>query len=88
MREPTIQSTTNSDGRRQVYAIGAAAGLLFGLVSAYVFNRAAGDTNQPVEAGLNRVKTSDLVTLSLAAIAFVRQIAEVGRPEDPPKRRR
>lgn len=79
---------TITDTRQQVYVLGGIVGLLFGLISAYVFNRAAHDTTNPMEAGLTRVKTGDIITLALAAIALVRQIAEIGRPEEQPKRRR
>lgn len=73
--------------KSQAYIIGAAAGLLFGLVSAYMYTRAAYDNGQPTD-GANRVQTGDVLGLGLAALAMIRQIAEMGKGPEPKRGRR
>ncbi|MBE2272408.1 MAG: hypothetical protein IAE80_29500 [Anaerolinea sp.] len=80
-------TSRNDTWKTQAYVIGAAAGLLFGLVSAYMYTRAAHDNGQPTE-GMNRVQTGDVLGLGLAALAMVRQIAEMGRGPEPKRGRR
>ncbi len=80
--------TPRSDAwKTQSYIIGAAAGLLFGLVSAYMYTRAAFDNGQPRD-GSNRVQTGDVIGLGLAALAMVRQIAEMGKGPEPKRGKR
>jgi hypothetical protein len=71
----------------QIYMLGAVAGLIFGLLSAYMYNRAVTDYG-PTPEGENRVQTGDVIGLVLALIAVVRQITEMGRGPDPKRGRR
>ena len=80
-------STAPNAWKSQAYIIGAAAGLLFGLVSAYMYTRAASDYGRSPE-GPNRVQTGEVLGLSLAALAIVRQVAEMGRGPEPKKGRK
>lgn len=73
--------------RTQSYLLGAAAGLVFGLISAYLYNRAARD-NGPMSDGRNRVQTGEVIGLGLALLGVVRQITEMGRGPEPKKGRR
>jgi hypothetical protein len=73
--------------KNQSYIVGAAAGLLFGLLSAYMFNRSATDAGA-VPTGENRVSTGELLGLGLALLAIIRQVAEMGRPPEPKKGRK
>lgn len=81
------QQNKATSWRTQAYVIGAAAGLLFGLISAYMYNRAASDYG-PLPDGRNRVQTGEVLGLGLAALAMVRQVAEMGRGPEPDKKRR
>jgi NhaP-type Na+/H+ or K+/H+ antiporter len=62
----------------QVYMIGALVGLIGGLLGAYLYARAAQDEiargGQPP-----RVQTMQILTLLLAAMGLMRQIAEMGK---------
>ncbi len=82
---PQRNLTTNV--RTQSYIIGAAVGLLFGLLSAYMYNRAASDYGAMPD-GRNRVQTGEVLGLGLAALAMIRQVAEMGRGPEPKKGRR
>jgi hypothetical protein len=81
------QNNKATNARTQSYIIGAAVGLLFGLLSAYMYNRAASDYG-PMADGRNRVQTGEVLGLGLAALAMIRQVAEMGRGPEPKKGRR
>ena len=74
--------------KTQSYLIGASAGLLFGLVAAYMYSRAAEE--DAATTGLpHRASPGEMIGLGLAALAMVRQIAEMGRaPEDSKAKKR
>ncbi|HVU14897.1 MAG TPA: hypothetical protein VHD90_26665 [Phototrophicaceae bacterium] len=77
----------NSNGMKtQVYIIGAAAGILFGLLSAYMYNRAA--TDYGPSDGQNRVQTGEVLGLGLALLGIIRQVTEMGRGPQPKRGRR
>ncbi len=71
----------------QTYIIGVAAGLLLGLLSAYMYNRAASDYGT-VAGGQNRVQTGEVLGLGLAVLGIIRQAAEMGRGPEPKKGRK
>lgn len=76
-----------SNWKTQSYIIGAAAGILLGLFSAYMYNRAASDQGSPLD-GRNRVQTGEVLGLGLALLGIIRQVTEMGRPSEPKKGRR
>lgn len=81
------QQKPNTNWRTQSYLIGGAAGVLFGLLCAYMYNRAASDYG-PMVDGQNRVQTGEVLGLGLAALGIIRQAAEMGRGPEPKKGRR
>lgn len=78
---------TSANWRTQSYIVGAAAGLLFGLLSAYMFNRAASDYGSMPD-GENRIQTGEVLGLGLALLAIMRQVAEMGRGPEKAKKGR
>ena len=82
-----MQSRNASSSRTQAYLIGAAAGVLFGLLSAYLYNRAASDSGTPAN-GQNRIQTGEVLGLGLALLGIIRQVTEMGRGPDPKRGRR
>ncbi len=78
-------STRASNPKTQNYLIGVAAGVLFGLLSAYMYNRASTD-NGPSD-GRNRVQTGEVLGLGLALLGVIRQITEMGRGPEPKRGR-
>lgn len=81
------QNDNAANARTQTYLIGAAAGLFFGLLSTYLYNRAARDYGS-LPDGRNRVQTGEVIGLGLALLGVVRQITEMGRGPEPKKGRR
>lgn len=77
---PVRSSTPNPNWRMQTYVIGGIAGVLFGLLGAYMYARAAEEDVRQTGAPASP-QTGELIGLGLAALAMVRQIAELGRSE-------
>jgi hypothetical protein len=76
MSMPNKQPTS---WKSQAYMAGAAIGALFGLLSAFMYTRAAEEDAQRMGKP-NAASTGEIIGLGLAALAMVRQIAEMGRP--------
>jgi hypothetical protein len=70
------------DQRTQTYGLGLMAGAIFGLLSAYFYVRAVEEDTRQGGRPESRVQTLDLVGLMLAALAIMRQVAEMGRTPD------
>ena len=74
-----IRKDNQSGWKSQTYVTGVAAGALFGLVAAYMYSRAAEEDAQRNGGAPNSVSTGEVIGLGLAALAMVRQIAEMGK---------
>ncbi|MBE2182164.1 MAG: hypothetical protein IAE89_01950 [Anaerolineae bacterium] len=81
VRTPVTPSPT---WKTRYYAIGGVIGLLFGLLSAYFFTRTA-EEDVRVIGQPSSPKTGDLITLGLAALALIRQVAELGHDDKTTK---
>lgn len=77
--------TTPQQQRQQVMLTGALGGMVFGLLGAWLFNRAAGEAG--VSEKTHRVTNGELIALVVSAFAFLRQVVELGRPEAKNTRR-
>jgi hypothetical protein len=84
--QPESGTTPRDRQRQQVMVFGAIGGLIFGLMGAYLFNRAGGDAEVSEET--HKVTSGEMITLIVSAFAFMRQIIELGRPDAPPDKRR
>ena len=71
------QEVTN--WKSQIYLLGAVVGSLFGLLSAYLYARAAEEGTTRNEGKPKPVPTSQIISLGLAALSLARQIAEMGK---------
>jgi hypothetical protein len=71
--------------KSQAYVTGITAGALFGFVAAYMYSRAAEEDVQRNGGSPTTVSTGEVIGLGLAALAMVRQIAEMGK--GPAKKR-
>jgi hypothetical protein len=80
------RSTNNDNWKSQVYITGAAVGTLFGLLAAYLYARSASDDMERHGTHARRVSSTELLTLALAAIGVMRQVAELGRAEKGSKK--
>jgi hypothetical protein len=66
---------TPENGWSKVYLVGGIAGLVIGLLSAYLFARAAQEKG---EVQPSSIKTMDALKLSVALLSIVRQITDLG----------
>ena len=75
--------TTNDENptnwKSQIYIMGAALGLAFGAIAAYLFARAAEEDVEKNNGKPQKIKTKQILTLSMSALSFVRQITELGK---------
>ena len=67
------------DWKRRTYILGGLLGSLMGLMTAYLFTRAAEEEGEAQQAP--SVSTGTLIGLALSILALVRQIAESGKPK-------
>ncbi|MDX1995728.1 MAG: hypothetical protein SF029_25315 [bacterium] len=74
-----IQNTNDTTWKSRSYMLGAIGGLLFGLLSAYLFNRTAEEEITRNGGKIERIPTAQLLSLVLAAISVARQVSEVGK---------
>lgn len=74
--------------KNQAYGIGLAGGTVFGLISAYMYTRAAEEDVSRVGKA-QRISTGEVLGLGLALLAVVRQITELAKgPERPSNKKR
>lgn len=74
----TTPQTPDNAWKTRTYALGLIAGAVMGLISAYMFTRAAeeNDDGKP-----NAIPTGTLIGILLSVLGLIRQIAESGKPK-------
>ena len=72
----------------QIIVAGAALGALLGLVSSYLYTRAAEEDGNPEAGAPASVSTGQVLAILLAMLGLVRQIAELGKPKKNDKARK
>lgn len=71
--------------KARIIVMGAGLGAILGLISGYLYTKAAEESGD-VEAGpRGSISTGQLLAVLLAALGLVRQIAELGKPKDDKK---
>ncbi len=77
-------SQRNANARdTRIFLICATAGAALGLVSSYLYTRAAQERGEGDEAA--SISTGQALALMVAVIGLVRQIAELGKPKKDDK---
>ena len=66
--------------KRSTYMLGAALGTVLGLLSAYFYARAADEDATRSGSKPRSIPTKQVLSLSLAVLGLIRQIAEMGKP--------
>jgi hypothetical protein len=77
----------NQYPRGRVFLMGIIAGAVYGLVAAYFYARSHEQDLKLGDSGTNRIQTSEIITVVVAALAMVRQISEMGRAPNRARRR-
>lgn len=86
-------SRTNGDQRQdslqerkaRIILAGAALGAALGLLSSYLYTRAAEECDNPEAGAPGSVSTGQALAVLLAILGLVRQIAELGKPKKDEK---
>jgi len=71
--------------KTRVIVIGAGLGALLGLISGYLYTKAAEENSDGEAAPGASISTGQLLAVLLATLGLVRQIAELGKPKDDKK---
>ncbi len=74
-----MNDENQTNWKSEIYMVGAALGLAFGAIAAYLFARAAEEDAEKNGGKPNKIQTKQLVSLSMAALTLVRQITEMGK---------
>jgi hypothetical protein len=75
-----IERKDTQNWKRQSYIVGGIGGLLFGLLAAQMFNRSAEEDMRLRGADAREpVPTMSMLSIALAGLAMMRQIAELGK---------
>ena len=67
--------------KARVILMGAGLGALLGLISSYLYTRAAEEHGESEGGSSASVSTGQLLAVLLAVIGLIRQIAELGKPK-------
>ncbi|MCY3914789.1 MAG: hypothetical protein OXG49_02130 [Chloroflexi bacterium] len=71
--------------KARIIVAGAALGAALGLLSSYLYTRAAEESDSPEAGAPNSVSTGQALAVLLAILGLVRQIAELGKPKSNEK---
>jgi hypothetical protein len=75
-----IERKDNNSWKTQSYAVGLIGGVVFGLLASYMFTRSAEEDMRLRGADAREpVPTMSYLSIALAGIALMRQIAELGK---------
>jgi H+/Cl- antiporter ClcA len=68
-----------SNWKMQTYGLGAFGGMVFGLIAAYLYARAAEEDTLRSGGKPPQISTTQLIGLALTILGLIRQIAEAGK---------
>lgn len=74
--------------KTRIIVIGAGLGALLGLISSYLYAKAAEENGEGEAGQRGSISTGQLLAVLLAVLGLVRQIAELGKPKDDKKSRK
>jgi hypothetical protein len=82
----STQKEAPEQWKNKVYGFGLLGGAVFGLLSSYMYARATEEDVSRVGKA-QRISTGELLGLGLAVLAVIRQITELGKGPDRPKKK-
>jgi len=87
MEQPK-QENSLEERKTRIMVIGLGAGALFGLISSYLYTRAAEENDNPDAGTSKSISTGQLIGILLAILGVVRQISELGKPAKDDKNKK
>ncbi|MCY4021593.1 MAG: hypothetical protein OXG39_19495 [Chloroflexi bacterium] len=85
LRRP-LNEQDRLERKTRVLILGIGLGAIVGLVSSYLYTRAAEEYDSSESAAPRTVSTGQLLAILLAILGVVRQVAELGKPKKPGKK--
>lgn len=80
------QTSDLQERKTRIMLTGISIGAFFGLISSYLYARAAKENDNPDAGKPESISTGQLLTLLLAILGLIRQITELGKPAKPNKK--
>lgn len=79
------QTNSLQERKTRIMVTGVGIGAVFGLISSYLYTRAAEENDNPDAGTSKSISTGQLLALLLAILGVIRQISELGKPDKPKK---
>ena len=73
------------DSKARIILLGAGLGALFGLITSYLYTRAAEESENAAPGAEKSVSTGQLLAVFVAVLGLARQIAELGKSKEAEK---
>ena len=70
--------TNSTNWKTQTYMMGIIFGIIFGLLAAYMFTRAA-EEDVELNGKPQQLQAGQMIAIALASLTLIRQIAELGK---------
>lgn len=86
MMENQQQANNLEERKNRILITGVGVGALFGLISSYLYTRAAQENGNEDAGKADSISTGQLLTILLAILGLIRQISELGKPTKPGKK--
>jgi len=83
--ESVQQQDSLQERKARIIFAGAAVGAVLGLLSSYLYTRAAEESDNPEAGAPGSVSTGQALAVLLGILSLVRQIAELGKPKKDEK---
>ncbi len=80
-----LETQTMEAGKARIIAIGVGLGAMVGLISSYLYARAAEESEKSEAGAARSVSASQLLGVLLTTLGLIRQIADLGKPKDSGK---
>lgn len=80
--ENQSQQTSLQERKNRIMLTGIGIGALFGLISSYLYTRAAEENDNQDAGKADSISTGQMLGIVLALLGVIRQISELGKPAD------
>ena len=79
-------SQSMTERKTRILIMGVGIGAICGLISSYLYTRAAEESDGADASASRSISTGQLLAVLLAVLGVIRQVAELGRPKKPGKK--
>ena len=79
-------SQSMTERKTRILIMGVGIGAICGLISSYLYTRAAEESDGADASASRSISTGQLLAVLLAVLGVIRQVAELGKPKKPGKK--